>query len=64
MKMYMKLNQDGYLWDIIEYPYGDYQEIDVTLPLPDAVLAGWWKYENGAFVLDEAKKAEIQGAIA
>lgn len=55
--MYVKQDTDGYVRDIIEYPYEGYDTVDVALPLPDTVIAGWWKLQDGAFVRDEARYA-------
>lgn len=58
MRMYIQIDSDGYVRDAIEYAYGDYAPVEVTLPLPDGAIGGWYKWEDG-FVFDQQKYDEL-----
>lgn len=53
MKLYMQ-TKNNIVTDVITYPYGDYAEIEVELPLPDGLIGGWYRWDGGAFVFDQA----------
>ena len=48
-KWYIKLNSKNIIQDVISFPYGNYQEIELE-DLPDGLAGGWFKYENGQVV--------------
>lgn len=51
-------NEDGYLQGFYAVLDDDYDYYGQMADFPDA-CEGWTKFENGEFVVDEAKKAEI-----
>lgn len=59
-KFYIQLDKDNVVRDCITYPYKDYMDVDLEVPLPRGILSGYYKYENGVLVLDEALKAEVE----
>jgi len=49
-KFYLQVDKTtNVITDAIEYPYGDYVEIEVE-QLPAGVMGGWYKLENGKIV--------------
>jgi len=47
-KWYLKLDQNNFILDIIEYPYEDYIEVEMpNLSLPSGINGGWFKLEDG-----------------
>lgn len=59
MNYWIQRDNDGYVHDVIEYEYGNYEPIEYNDVLPNGVLSGYFKFENGNFILDEEKKQEI-----
>ena len=45
---YLQVNQDNLITDCISYPYGDYIEFEGEVP--QSVIGGWHKLENGVIV--------------
>ncbi|OMF04047.1 hypothetical protein BK129_18990 [Paenibacillus amylolyticus] len=48
--------------DIIEYPYEGYQEVDIPTPLPIGINGGYYRWQDGQAVLDQALKDEVDKA--
>lgn len=46
---YLQVQPDGTITDAIEYPYKDYVAVELA-SLPNGILGGWFKYENGVVV--------------
>jgi hypothetical protein len=48
---YIQTEQDtNRITDIIEYPYSDYQEVQLETPLPPKILSGCYKLENDSVI--------------
>lgn len=63
--LYVKIDNDGYIVDIIDYPFSDYVERELFTPLPAQIIAGWWKLdENNCFVFDYNKYLELSQKAA
>ena len=70
-RFYIQVDANGYITDCIEFPHGDYIQVDLELPLPESFIAGIYKYlESGDFELDEEKRvkmlseAQLEGAAS
>lgn len=50
MKMYIQIDSDDIVHDIVTMEVEGYQEVDVQLPLPEGVYGGWWKFIDGEFI--------------
>ncbi|UPK45775.1 hypothetical protein [Paenibacillus pabuli] len=61
MKFYIKLDGD-IIRDIIEYPYQGYQEVEIPTPLPIGINGGYYRWQDGQAVLDQALKDEVDKA--
>ena len=54
MKAYMQTKNGNVVTDLITYPYGEYQEVEIDPEdIPESHLAGWWRWVDGAFVFDQ-----------
>ena len=61
---YLQVNQDNIITDCISYPFQDYIEFEGEVP--QSVIGGWHKLENGVIVeylelkpMDKEDKIEI-----
>jgi sulfur relay (sulfurtransferase) DsrC/TusE family protein len=61
MIYYIKTDENGYVIDAtaIETHLADYTPRNLNQPLTAEHLAGYYRIVNDAFVLDEAKRAEL-----
>lgn len=59
MKLYLQL-KDNYITDCLEYPFSDYKEIDLPLPLPDGFISWFYKLEWEKLIYDYKKQEEAQ----
>jgi hypothetical protein len=52
---YLQLDQENIVRDVIEMPYKGYVPLDLPLPLPVGINAGWYRcdYVEGTITLDE-----------
>lgn len=57
---WLLINTEGYVWDCLEYEYGDYIPVELDYPLPDCIGGRCYKYIDGALVLDEEKYAILK----
>jgi hypothetical protein len=61
MTFYVQLDGD-IIRDIIEYPHEGYQEAEIQTPLPIGINAGYYRWQDGQAVLDQALKDEVDKA--
>jgi len=62
-KFYLQVQPDGTITDAIEYPHGNYVEVELD-HLPIGVYGGWWKLENGQLVeYPELKPKDVNDEI-
>jgi len=59
MKFYIQKDSEGYISDIITFPYGNYEGIEFEPPLPMGIMGRYFKFAKGKFVLDQAKYEEV-----
>ena len=52
---FIQLNEDV-ITDVITYPYGSYQEVEMESPVPAGINAGWYRWNGTEAVLDETLK--------
>ncbi|WP_458123350.1 hypothetical protein [Paenibacillus sp. Z3-2] len=63
MSFYIQVEQQTQIIrDIIEYPYEGYQEVDISTPLPIGINGGYYRWQDGQPVLDQALKDEVDKA--
>lgn len=59
-KFYFKL-QENIILDVIEYPYEDYIEVELTEShLPSGINAGYYRLFGSSYEIDENLKKEIE----
>lgn len=58
---YVKTDENGYVIDLtaIETALSDYEKVILSEPVKTEYLAGYYKFEDGKFILDEQKKQEL-----
>lgn len=62
-KFYLQVREDSVITDAIEYPHGDYIEVEADV-LPPGVHGGWFKLEEGKIVeYPELKPKDRDGEI-
>ncbi|RPK29992.1 hypothetical protein [Paenibacillus xylanexedens] len=63
MSFYIQVEQQTQIIrDIIEYPYEGYQEVEIPTPLPIGINGGYYRWQDGQPVLDQALKDEVDKA--
>lgn len=55
---YLQLTEDNIITDVIEYPVEGYVQVEITQVLPAGINAGWYRWIDGDYVLDEDRKSE------
>lgn len=63
MSFYIQVEQQTQIIrDIIEYPYEGYEEVEMPIPLPIGINGGYYRWQDGQAVLDQALKDEVDKA--
>lgn len=52
---FIQLSED-IITDLITYPYGNYQEVELESPVPAGINAGWYRWNGTEAVFDETLK--------
>ncbi|PWW37406.1 MULTISPECIES: hypothetical protein [Paenibacillus] len=58
-KLYVLLERDGLVRDIITFPHEDYLEIELDYPIPDDVMSGYYMVIDNELVVDEERKTKV-----
>lgn len=43
---YIRLDQDGIIRDILEFPHEGYIEVQMQTPLPAGINGGWYRWDG------------------
>jgi hypothetical protein len=63
MSFYIQVEaQTQIIRDIIEFPYDGYHEVEIPTPLPIGINGGYYRWQDGQAVLDQALKDEVDKA--
>ena len=52
MRFYIQVDADNVVHDCIMFPHGDYVPVEISTPLPDGFIGGWYRWKDGAPVYD------------